>query len=252
MTATADVRQLAGAPAERPRRTRFYMAMAIVMFVIATAGFGPGMVFTGARKAALSLAVGLHGLFFAAWLVLFFLQTMLVGRGRIRLHRALGYVGAGLAVLMLASGYTSAVAMARRGYDLSGDLRIEKDHLAQLVFQLGDLLTFAVLVGMALTYRRRPEVHKRLMLFATLGGLMPAPLAHLQSHIPVVRDIGPLVLVPLVPLFFSPAVHDRLTRGRIHPVSLWTAIALLVWANLRAIVIGPSPAWRAFAAWLVG
>jgi hypothetical protein len=29
------------------------------------------------------------------------------------------------------------------------------------------------------------------------------------------------------------------------------AIALFVWANLRAAIIGPSEAWHQFAAWLI-
>ena len=152
---------------------------------------------------------------------------------------------------MVLTGYATAVAMARRGFDLSGDLRVEGDPIGQMVFQLGDLVTFSVLVGAALWWLRRPEAHKRLMMLATLGGLMAAPLAHLLGHFPAVRDRPPAIMLPLAALYFSCAAHDRLTRGRIHPVSLWVAIALLVSANLRAAVIGPSPAWRQFTTWLV-
>ena len=235
------------------RRTRFYTGMALVAFAIVIAGFGPAVVNTAGRKAPVTFLVGLHGAVFTAWLVLFLAQTLLVGKGRLAAHRRLGYVGAALAVLMVVFGYTTAITMARRGFDLSGDLNAAADPLGLLVFQLGDLLSFGVLVGAAIAYRRRPEVHKRLMLLATVGSLMGAPLVHLISHISPLRDTkAPVILIPFVMLYFASAVHDRLRRGRIHPVSLWVAIALFVWANLRAAVINPSPAWRQFAAWLVG
>ena len=68
-----------------------------------------------ARKAPLSMWVGFHGALFTAWLLLFLAQTLLVGRGRLSAHRSLGYVGAAVALLMIGSGYVTAVAMARRG-----------------------------------------------------------------------------------------------------------------------------------------
>ena len=253
--AKAEMLRTSGPAAWDPprRRTRFYTGMALVAIAIVIAGFGPGFVKGAGRRAPVNLLVGLHGAVFTAWLLLFLAQTLLVGKGRLGAHRRLGYVGAALAVLMVVFGYTTAIAMARRGFDLSGDLNAAADPLGLLVFQLGDLLSFGVLVGAAVWYRRRPEVHKRLMLLATVGSLMGAPLVHLISHIPPLRDTkAPVILIPFVLLYFASAVHDRLRRGRIHPVSLWGAVALFVWANLRAAVINPNPNWRQFAGWLVG
>lgn len=237
----------------RRGESRFYVVMAIVAIAIAVAGFGPAAMHTDVRKGPLTPALAAHGVVFGAWLLLFLTQTLLVANGRFGLHRRLGYGGIGLALMMVVSGYFTATTMARRGFDLSGDLVASVDDaLTILVFQLGDLLSFSVLVGLGVWYRRRPDVHKRLMLLATVGTLMPAPLSHVIGHWNVLREIpGPTILVPLVPLYFSSAVHDRLSRGRIHPVSLWVGVALLVWSNLRAAVIGPSEAWHDFAAWLI-
>ena len=236
-----------------PRRVegRFYVGMALVAMAIAVAGFGPSAVDKASRKAPLTLAVLAHGLVFGSWLLLFLTQTLLVNTKRIGVHRRLGYAGVVLAALMVVSGYATALAMGRRGYDLSGDLVATAKALEQMVFQLGDLVSFSLLVGVAVWYRRRPEIHKRLMLLATLGALMPAALAHVIGHSPVLRAIkAPIILIPLIMLFFAGAVHDRLSRGRIHPVSLWVPVGLLFWANLRAVVLGPSEAWHEFAIWL--
>ena len=77
---------------------------------------------------------------------------------------------------------------------------------------------------------------------------MPAPVTHLVGHVGANRlVIAPILLI----LLFSGAVFDRVTRGRIHPVSLWAAVALFLITNVRVFVIGPSAAWHRFATWLV-
>jgi uncharacterized membrane protein len=48
------------------------------------------------------------------------------------------------------------------------------------------------------------------------------------------------------------AIHDRLTEGRIHPVSVWVPIAMFVLFNVATLVVQPSAAWIRFAEWLVG
>jgi hypothetical protein len=78
-----------------------------------------------------------------------------------------------------------------------------------------------------------------------------SPLAHIIGQIPQHQGIPPIILVPLVMLYSSHAVYDRITLGRVHPVSLWVPIAMFIWANLRAITIAPSATWHEFAAWLV-
>ncbi len=231
----------------------FYVIMAVIAIAIAIAGFGPAAVSTAGRRAPLTWALVAHGAIFGAWLLLFLTQTVLVAKRKITFHRRLGYLGILLAVLMVLSGYMTAIAMARRGYDLSGDLiQGNGDPLALMALQLGDILSFSILVGLAIWYRRNPAIHKRLMLLATVASLMPAALTHIIGHWPVLREItAPIIIIPLLMLLFAGAVHDRLSRGRIHPISIWVALALFVWANLRAVVIGPSDAWHRFAEWLI-
>jgi hypothetical protein len=237
------------------RRTEglFYTGMAIIAILIAIAGFVPTAISTASRKAPITWALAAHGAIFGAWLLLFLVQTILIRKKKFAYHRQLGYIGAVLATLMVVSGYITAMAMFRRGYDLSGDLvQGTSSPYVLLVLQLGDLLTFGILVGVAIWYRRYSDVHKRLMLLATVGSLMPAALAHIIGHSPVLREISaPIIVIPLVMLLFAGAVYDRFSRGSVHPVSLWVALALFVWSNLRAVVIGPSDIWKEFAEWLI-
>jgi len=139
--------------------------------------------------------------------------------------------------------------MARRGFDLSGDLNAQRDPLALLVFPLGDLVTFALLLAAGYLYRHRSGIHKRLMLLATVGGLMPAPLAHLIGHFEPLRP--GILIVPIAAFLFARAAYERYALGRVHPVSFWGALAIFIYGNLRAILIRPSVPWHHFAGWLI-
>jgi hypothetical protein len=208
------------AVAARRGEGRFYVVMALVAMTLTVIGFGPAVVDTSSRKAPLTLAVAVHGAVFSAWLLLFLAQTLLIRR-RFAAHRRLGYAGAVLAALMIATGYFTSIAMARRGYDLSGDLNAAADPLGVLVFQLGDLVSFGILVAAAVWYRRRPEVHKRLMLLATVGALMPASLVHIIGHSTFLREIkAPILAVGggRVVRVGKPAGGDHRAKRRLAPI----------------------------------
>src|SRR5690349_14636545 len=70
---------------------RFYIGMALTAVAIAFAGSGPAIIDPAGRKAPLTLPVAAHGVVFGAWLLLFLTQTILVQKGRIAVHRRLGY-----------------------------------------------------------------------------------------------------------------------------------------------------------------
>lgn len=233
-------------------RSRFYVAMGAVAIGIVVAGFVPGLAFNPVKRyGPATTGILLHSLLAAMWLALFVTQALLVHGGNSRLHRKLGWIGIPLAIAVVASGYAATIAQGRRGFAFWWDPDLKFDSLAELVHPLGDLLTFSLLVTAALVWRRRSDVHKRLMLLAAVGSMMAAPLAHLLSYFPTLRAVPPLILLPLAALYFSSAIHDRLTMGRIHPVSKWVGLSLLVFAMLRAGLIGPSATWHQFAGWLI-
>ena len=81
-------------------------------------------------------------------------------------------------------------------------------------------------------------------------------LGHLVAYWPtwfragrsISRAAGPALAI----LFLSAsAIHDRLSEGRVHPVSLWVPLLLLAWMFVLPSVVFPSVAWHQFAAWIV-
>jgi hypothetical protein len=111
---------------------------------------------------------------------------------------------------------------------------------------------FAVLVAAALFFRRRPAVHKRLMLLAVLGGLTVTPVVHFLGHWTSFKSVaGPVFLVTLVAALSLSAVHDYVTERRFHPVSTWAAGAVLLSFVVYAIIVVPTAWFQTFAAALI-
>jgi hypothetical protein len=235
----------------KPQREWFYPSMAVFAMLFCIAAFGPSVAYTAARPGPLSGMLAVHGIIYFTWLLIFCAQAILVKAGKLALHRRLGTLSAIVAAVMVVQGYQTTIAMARRGFDVSGDLAIQSDPLAATAFPLLDIAMFAGLVVAAYLYRRRPAIHKRLMLLAIFGGLMPAPIAHLTGHFGFFRD-KPILTPVIVGAFLAvSAIHDRIATRRIHPVSLWVALVLFALDNFCAAVVLPSAAWHLFASRLV-
>jgi hypothetical protein len=169
----------------------FFVGMALVMIATSIAGFLPAIIEPAKRRAPLTLLAEAHGIVFFMWLLFYLAQSLLIANRRVALHRRLGRTSVVLLALMIPLGFTTTTGMIRRGFDLSGDQHVDPhpdgrttvDAPTATVFNFAALLTFVILAVAAIGYRRRPAVHKRLMLFANIS-LMVAPIAHLCGHIP--------------------------------------------------------------------
>jgi hypothetical protein len=139
-----------------------------------------------------------------------------------------------------------------RALSRTGSVRF---NAAVILFPLGELLNFGVLVGAGLWYRHRAEIHKRLMLIAMVPILIE-PTLHLVGHLAgrwqTLRGMGTAISIAATLLLLSAsAIHDGLSRRRIHPVSVWVPISLFVWQLALGFIVFPSPAWRRVVTWLV-
>jgi hypothetical protein len=246
MQAITATRAPASAQRRRSADHLFYTGSALVLLALAIVAFVPGLIDGSSRRGPITVLAAVHGAAFFGWLILFLVQTLLAGSGSLHLHRRLGIVGIVLAIVMIVIGYRTTIAMVGRGYDLSGDLERLGPVVLQTSFQLCGLVVFGGLVLAAVLNRRSPDVHKRLMWLAT-SGLIGAPVAHAAGHYGL-----PFVILPLANFATLAAnpVFDRIAHGRTHPVSLWGAVCLLIFSNVMAVFVSPSPAWQRFVLWL--
>ena len=142
----------------------FYTGASLAIVIVVFVGFAPTYYLKGYfQTAPLPLVNHLHGVVFTGWIVLFAAQVRLVAVHRVDLHRRLGVAGAWLAGAVVTLGVTAALLSGRHNFAAGND-----GALAFLVIPFGDMLTFCVLTTAGLYYRRRPDVHRRLMLLATV------------------------------------------------------------------------------------
>jgi len=200
-----------------------YVYMAYACALIAFAGFTPTYwAPVATRNFTGPPILHLHGLLFSAWMVFFILQTTLVAAGRVEHHRMLGLLGISLATGMLF-----------------------------VVF-------FACVVAVAVANVSRPDVHKRLMLVATVSLLPPAiaRLIALGAGVPFSPGHPPPLAFSLLPSLASDVpliaamVWDRRRAGRIHPTYL-VAGACLVALQFIRVPLGSTTAWYEITNWLL-
>jgi uncharacterized membrane protein YozB (DUF420 family) len=237
----------------------FYINIAVLMLLLNVVAFGPSIIDPIERRVPLPLSplVTVHAIVSALWLLLFLTQATLIATGRTAVHRRLGMIGVVLAVVFVVLGVFNVIEQARRGFDLSGDIgRLPLPPgvtpLAATLALIFFFLEFAILVGAAFCYRHHPSVHKRLMLLAVLGGLTPTPVAHIIGHW-LSSQPWALLIFPVSFVAFTSlsAIYDRVSEGRIHPVSLWVPIPWLALRVVEVRVVQPSAMGQEFAAWLI-
>jgi hypothetical protein len=233
----------ARAPAER----RFFLGMALALFAAVAVGFARSFflrpLFPGWPSPSETIFY-VHGAAYTAWIVLLVTQAALVNAGRTDLHRRIGPYGAALAGAMVILGTLAALIAARRP---GGFIGVPVPPLSFLAIPLFDMALFPLFVGLAIAKRRDAQSHKRLMILATIG-LVTAAVARW----PGVLDGGPLLFFGLTDLFIvALAVWDFRSLRKLHPVTLWGGLLIIVSQPLRLMISG-TPAWLSFAQWATG
>ena len=228
----------------RRRERLFYTGMAVVFVITVFAGFARTYYLRPYfGTPALGPLLHLHGIVFTSWLALFLTQTVLVAANRTGVHRRLGVAGAVVAVLMVLVGTATAIIRAKVAEVPPGS----PSPLVFLTIPLGDMLVFACLVGAGFYFRRRVDIHKRLMTLATIS-ILPAATARLPFAF--IQEVGPLAFFGLADLFIVVCLaYDLVARRRFHRATVWGGLLIVVSHPLR-LLIGPTQAWLAFATWL--
>ena len=184
----------------------------------------------------------IHGVFTFGWVILFLVQTVLIKAENWALHFRLGILGAAAA---LGTGITMP---------LVGRFQVERE----LASGFGDTAISAILgtftaaalflgfVGAALWNRNRPEVHKRLMLIATIHVLWPAWF-RFRHYFPGVQppEIW-FALLAADSLFVLAWIWDYRMNGRVHPVLLFGSLFVIATHVVETFAFDSAP-WRAAA-----
>jgi hypothetical protein len=235
------------AASPRAVRDRFLsIGAAVLLPAIVLAGFArtyylKGLFDTPPLRSSL---VHLHGALMTAWVALFITQIWLVSSRRVRVHQRLGLIGATLAVAVVVVGLLTAVVGAAHGAAPKG-----VPPLVFLVVPTMDMVVFVILLSAALYFRRRPEIHKRLMVLTAFNFLPPA-VARIQ--LPFIQNAGlPAIFGIADALLLVAVAYDTWRHRRLHPAMALGALLILLSLPLR-IALGGTAWWMRLATWATG
>jgi hypothetical protein len=167
--------------------------------------------------------IHVHAAVYVGWLALLITQSVLAARGRIALHRRVGSFGIAYGVLVLVLGLIVSIAVPVIHVH-AGEWPMARAEQF-VAIPLGDMVLFGGFFGAAIVYRRKPEIHKRLIVLAAVAVMFAA-----VGRVPYVDGSVRLVV------WYSPVVvamlHDFVTKRRVHPV-YWIGVVAMAVAFLR-------------------
>jgi hypothetical protein len=155
------------------------------------------------------------------WVAIYLTQNLLIGSGRVDIHRKLGWIALGWIFPMVLLGCLVTLAMVRRG-----QVPFFFRPLQFLVFDPMTLFTFAGLTLAAVAMRRQTDWHRRLhfcgmslLLGPAFGRLLPLPLLQPWAW---EAAFAATLLFPAAGM-----VADLRRSGRVHPAWRYGVGAML-------------------------
>lgn len=196
-------------------RPSFYFWIALVMCFFIFGGFTLAAIQRWVTNDPTTMppVVHLHGITFISWMTLLMVQTYLINVRNVALHRSLGMFGIALGTAVLFTGALITMLGMTFG-DPTGPFYYDLMYLSVMA-----LLGFGILFTLAIRNVRRPEYHRRLILFATIPILPPGINRMYQvvfqlDWLPVVATYATMSAIAVAIL-----THEWRTSGKIGPTS---------------------------------
>ncbi len=212
----------------------FYFCMSLVMAVLVVWGFshtiGASLFHANPPR---PLLLWIHGAAFSTWLAFFIVQSGLVRVRKVSWHRFLGWFGAGLATVMVILGFTIAVVMTR--FDMVVLHQKGVDAFLSIPFE--DMIVFGTCVALAISWRKKPDYHRRLIYIGTCV-LMDAAIGRFDfwyNH--------SVFYIGLDLLIVAGMLRDWLVDGRAHKVYLYVLPPMILLQSLATYLWRLNPVW---------
>ena len=228
----------------------FYVVAAGMMLIFTTGGFRNfylhGRAPWGDMTNQIVPLIVAHGLAMSGWVILFLVQSILIVTGRRRLHLVIGPIGGVLAAAIVILGSTVAPLSVRFSPQIYASLGGPRPFLAMMFVQM---LSFGTLVAIGLVYRRRPEIHRPMMLLATIviqsGSLGRFPYIENLTAFPPLYVWGPVLLFGGLLFFLQWGMSRTLNRWYL------MGYAGMVMASFISAGVGHTALWnRTFSAFI--
>jgi hypothetical protein len=212
----------------------FYFSMSLLVAAIVVWGFSHTVeqnLFHASPPRPLLLLF--HGAVFSAWVLFFILQSTLVRTHNVKWHRFFGWFGAGLAAAMVALGVTTSIVMGRFDIHTLHETSVD----AFLIIPWYDMVAFATLFSLAVFWRKKSELHRRLIFIATCGLLDAAfgRIDYIFNHNLYFWCLDGVILLGVV--------RDLVVNRRIHKVYLVSLPVLIVCQVFVVHTYASASAW---------
>ncbi len=225
-------------PLEKLLADHFYALMSLLIAAVVIFGFGneidARLLHAPSPRPAI---VYLHAIVFSAFVTLFVVQPALIRARRVRWHRCLGMLGVAIGGAIPVLGTATAIATLKGSSDAFSR--------AFLIFQLNDMISFSIAFGLAVWWRGKPEVHRRLMLMAACL-LTSAAFGRFPSSLLPDNFLWFYAGVDL--LILMAVARDLFVLKHVHLVYvLGLPAALAAQVGAMTIFLTAAPVWMAIA-----
>jgi hypothetical protein len=228
-------------------RPSFFFWIVVVMSFFIFGGFSLAALerYVTGNTTHMPPVVHLHGVTFISWMTLLMVQTFLINVRNVALHRSLGTFGIGLGTAVLFTGGLISLLGMKNG-SASGAAPVFYDLMYLSVMAL---LGFGFLFALAIRQTRKPEHHRRLILFATIP-LLPPGINRMYQV--VLQLPSPPVLatyLTMAAIATAILIYDWRTIGKVSKASMIGA-AVVFGQQLLHIPIARSATFADFVGFL--
>ncbi len=186
--------------------------------------------------------VYIHGIIAFLWVLLFTIQSNFILTKRYKTHKTLGYLG-----VIIASG--AAITIVPVGlYAVEKELKIGlgETAISGIIGNCTTAVMFGSLVFAGIYYRKKPNIHKRLILLSTIVLLWPAWFRFRHYFPSIERPDIWFAVVLADSLIIISWLWDKIANGKIHPVLLFVGTAI-IFEHVLEVVMFDSKGWRIIA-----
>lgn len=227
-------------------RSRYFLTAAAIALVVVLVGFLKTFLVPTLRGTfSAPVVIYLHSAALFLWTLFFVFQVILIRRKKMKFHRLLGFGSLVLVGCVVISTMVTGVYVMKRDLALGfGEVAI-----SSLIGTFTTPIIYAFFVTAGIYYRKKHEIHKRLMLLAMIAIIWPA-FFRFRHYFPAVKN-PELIFAVLAPnlMILVAVLWEKLTVKSVHPVYYTAGLALFT-ENLTEYLLFDSPGWRVAAHWL--
>lgn len=186
--------------------------------------------------------IHIHGFFAFSWIALFLIQSYLIKSRKTKVHMRIGFAGMFIALGVFLTIIPAGLFQVEKGLAKGqGDSAV-----SNIIGVVTSALMFLSFVAAGFVYRKKPKIHKRLMLLATIVLLWPAWFRFRHYFPSVPRPDIWFAVVLADSLIIISWIADKRAQGKIHPVLFYGGLFVIA-EHIFEVLMFDSPAWRVWA-----